>query len=93
MNARALTVAANLVESGIYLRAPGDHGCIDRWIAEVASDSPEFAATKTALDSLTDREDLRTAALKMAAAYARAAYQLGIHVGLQVRPSGEVRHP
>lgn len=86
MNHRALVVASNLVEQGLHLRASSEHTSLHDWIDEVARESALFTAACARFDDLTaTNPPANTAGHAMTFEYGRAAYELGVQVGLRIR--------
>lgn len=86
MNHRALVVASNLVERGVHLRAGPDQTSVHDWIAEVVKEDILFIIARARFDDLTAADSsANTEGHAMTFEYGRAAYELGVQVGLRIR--------
>lgn len=86
MNVRALVVASNLVEQGLHLRASSDQTSVHDWIAEVVKDDVAFTSARARFDKLTASNlPANSAGHALTFEYGRAAYELGVQVGLRIR--------
>jgi hypothetical protein len=86
MNPRALVVASNLVEHGLHLRRGCDHSNLHDWIEDVVKERTSYLSSRARFDELTAANPpANTAGQEMAFEYGRAAYELGVQVGLRMR--------
>lgn len=94
MNATASSIARRLVESRTYLAPDIDRPSVLDWIAELAREDRDYNRIQSVFNGMTSDDSLvNTEGHRLASEFGRLGYELGVHVGLQLRGTPHADRP